>query len=109
MQPIIIKAYANLFPASKEQKNILANICAQAIPSASCEREDNLLRVSFEGVYFPADEFLAAIATSLSQSQTGKLDMLDLEAWRLDRYLFQDGKIIHKASPLNDVLAYSGH
>lgn len=71
--------------------------------------EGDLLRISFEGLYFPVEETLAAVAARLRPDQTGKLDVLDLENWRLERHVFADGRISSGAAPLNNVLDFSGH
>ena len=68
-----------------------------------------MARVSFEGVYFPVDEVLAALARHLRPEHQGKLDVLDLENWRLTRHLFDQGRIRSSSAPLNNVLDYSGH
>ena len=45
----------------------------------------------------------------LMEKHQGKLDVLDLENWRLTRHLFDQGRIRSSSAPLNNVLDYSGH
>ena len=111
-QPVLLKVYGNLFPADETDREALARACADRVPAADGEavlREGDLVRISFEGLYFPAEDVLEAIAARLKPGQQGKLDVLDLEAWRLTRHLFAEGRITSRTAPLNNVLDFSGH
>ena len=110
-QPVLLKVYGNLFPADEADREALAKACADRVP-AECDavlREGDLVRISFEGLYFPVEELLEALAERLAPGQQGKLDVLDLEAWRMTRHLFADGRITSRGAPLNNVLDFSGH
>lgn len=110
-QPVLIKAYGNLYPADSALRNQINRQCRDCAsagdPPASLDGE--LLRISFEGIWFPAEEVLELIKNQLSPDQSGKLDILDLENWRLDRSVFEKGEIFTHSAPLNNVLDYSGH
>ena len=67
--------------------------------------EDGVLRISWEGVYFPLEEILGA----LSSNTEGKLDYLDLEDWTLTRCVPRNGGFHCSKRSLNHVLDYSGH
>lgn len=109
-QPILIKAYGSLWPAGPDLARELRGIAALAQPEAAeVDLDGDLLRIAFEGVYFPGDEFAAAIGRNLDQGMRGRLDILDLEAWRLRRLAVANGAISESRAPLNNVLAYSGH
>lgn len=111
-QPVLLKVYGNLFPADEADREALAKACAGRVPAGDGEavaREGDLVRISFEGLYFPVDEVLEALAARLNPGQQGKLDVLDLEAWRMTRHLFAGGSITSRAAPLNNVLDFSGH
>ena len=111
-QPVLLKVYGNLFPAQEADREALALACADRVPAGDGEAvmlEGDLVRISFEGLYFPVDEVLEAFATRLKPAQQGKLDVLDLEAWRLTRHLFAEGRITSRTAPLNNVLDFSGH
>lgn len=114
-QPVLLKVYGSLYPASESDRKALALACSSRMPQGSAGEEDavvlegDLLRISFEGLFFPADELLAAIAGRLGPEQKGKLDVLDLEAWRLERHVFANGRISQSSAPLNNVLDFSGH
>ena len=71
--------------------------------------EDDLLRISWEGVYFPLEEVLQALAATLAQNAGGKLDYLDLEDWTLTRCIPHNGVFQCSKRSLNHVLDYSGH
>ena len=72
--------------------------------------EGDIVRVTFEGMYFPSEEVLTAFATHLPEQAKGKMDVLDLEAWTLTRHIWEEGTF--QSSPprsLNHVMDYSGH
>ncbi len=111
-QPVRLKVYGSLHPADAETRDAVAGACEGRMPAGQEEAvtlEGDLLRISFEGLYFPVEETLAAVQARLRPEQTGKLDVLDLEAWRLERHVFTDGRISSGAAPLNNVLEFSGH
>lgn len=109
----ILKAYGHVYPVSDDFFADLARACASALPDDAAEpvlaRVGDMARFSFEGVYFPVDEALAAVARHLRPEHKGKLDVLDLENWRLIRHVFAEGRIRVNTAPLNNVLDYSGH
>lgn len=107
-QPVLLKVYASLWPCGQELCAELARISEQAIPAAECVGMDaDLLTIAFEGIYYPVDEVLAAIRAGLQPEQQGRLDALDLEAFRLARYHIGNGAITESSARLNDVLAIS--
>lgn len=109
-QPVLLKVYGNFFPANNLLFQQLTRICASAVSQeqAVVFLEGDLLRISFEGIYFPMDEVLGVFQDFFTPEGRGKLDYLDLENWRMTRYLFKDGKISSSSTPLNNVLDYSG-
>lgn len=110
-QPVLIKIYGSLFPASEPLATAFKKVCAQGLPADThvATLDGQLLRISFEGIYMPLDE-LDQLWRSLAGSEaSGKLDILDLEAWRLMRYTLADGQVNVSSAPLNNVLDYSGH
>ncbi len=68
-----------------------------------------LLRISFEGLYFPLQEVMAALEARLPPQATGRLDYLDLDNWTLTRYERRDGIFVSGTRGLNHVLDHSGH
>jgi len=111
MKHILIKVYAGLHPADAA--------CAEAVRRAGHTvlhdsgeawlfHEGDLLRISFEGVYFPEDDVLAALETCLPAHAQGKMDVLDMEEWELRRYAREDGGFRLSRRGLNHVLEYSG-
>ncbi len=73
------------------------------------ELDGDLIRVSFEGSWFPVQETLDILRAGLTPASHGKLDVLDLDDWTLTRHTFA-GETVHASSaPLNHVLDYSGH
>ena len=113
MSEVLLKVYGNLWPAPEGLLATLDPICAQAMTREVEDtprvcQEGDLLRMSFEGLYFPVDEVLEAIKNRLAPGQQGKLDVLDMEQWRLERHLFADGTVTSRSTSLNNVLDYSG-
>lgn len=111
-QPVLLKIYGHIYPATSIMFTELEKIAKQAMPVPDCSViniKDNLLTISFEGIWFPADEMIKTIQTHLKPEQTGKLDIIDIDAWMLTRYQIHDSSITHSSAHLNNVLAYSGH
>lgn len=107
-QPILIKVYGNLCPGTPELLETLSALCLTALPEAgTVSLEDSLLLISFEGIWFPLENVIEAI--SAWPDLSGKVDYLDIENWRLERYLFENGHASYKSGSLNQVLEYSGH
>ena len=109
---IIIKIYAALHPAGAHCIACVRQAGAGAIPESSepwLFLEHDLLRISFEGLYFPEDDVLKALDTSLPTDACGKMDVLDLETWELRRYTRHDGKFSLVNRDLNHVLGYAEH
>lgn len=105
-----IKVYGHLWPADAALKEALAPVAAAAVPCPEypvLELEGDLLRIAFEGIYFPLDEILQAVAIRLTPQCRGKLDYLDLEAWTLTRHTFRGTNVDSGGAPLNNVLEYS--
>ncbi|MDR2055266.1 MAG: hypothetical protein LBQ10_05290 [Desulfovibrio sp.] len=108
---VILKVYGHIRPVSDELYAVLDKICAGAIADGQDEpvlqRENETARISFEGMYFPVEEILMALAPHLGPEHKGRLDVLDIENWRLTRHVFDGGLRAHSAS-LNNVLDYAG-
>ncbi len=114
-QPILLKVYAAFAPATQEDFRKLSEACTSAIAAEDDHDPfvtmlDDMLRLSFEGLYFPLDD-VAPIIQELAEKKTaGKMDVLDMENWRMTRYQAKgDGRLEIRSAPLNSVLDYSGH
>jgi hypothetical protein len=108
---ILCKAYAGLNPAGEDCRKAVAEAAEGAL---GCDEpwlflEKDLLRIAFEGLYFPLEEVLQALEQSLPPQAEGKLDYLDLEAWTLTRHSFAAGRFTRtQPRDLNQLLDYSG-
>ena len=92
------KTYGHLFPADQHIADAVgAALSDWNIPECT-ELEGDIFRISFEGVFFPLDA-----------ESSGKIDLIDMEAWTLTRAAFSGTEITVKTVGLNHVLAYSGH
>lgn len=109
----LLKVYGHVYPVSDAFYADLEAAYAGAMPDDTDEsvlcREGDMARFSFEGVYFPVDETLEVLNRHLRPEHQGKLDVLDLENWRLIRHVFEQGRIRTRSAPLNNVLDYAGH
>jgi hypothetical protein len=111
-QPLL-KVYGHIYPVDDALYAALEHACADAMPDEDdipvLEHDGDMARFSFEGTYFPLDEVLAVLTAHVRAEHQGKLDILDLEAWKLTRHTFAQGRISVHSAPLNNVLDYSGH
>ncbi len=111
---ILLKVYGHLYPTTAADEEALRAATSGAIAdpvSADVPliaRTKDLLTISFEGIYFPLAEVMCALKALLRPEQTGKLDVLDVDAWSMCRYRFNKGHIEEHAADLNAVLDYSG-
>ncbi len=110
MDNVIIKVYGNLYPADAAMLKKLAvpgdaaalNM-VQDQPILSLD--GSILRLCFEGVYFPMEDFMDELQKKLQPGQQGKFDYFDLEEWRLTRWLVEDGKMGEaKVIPINNAM-----
>lgn len=112
MRDPLVKAYGHVYPAGAPLEDALRAALREALPDNDdvplLERDGDMLRISFEGGYFPEEEVVSVLRTAPGRT-LGKLDVLDLENWCLTRHAFRDGRLHTSAAPLNNVLDYSGH
>ena len=111
-QPLL-KVYGHIYPVDKALYAALEHACADAMPDEDdlpvIEHDGDMARISFEGIYFPLDDVLDVLTAHVRAEHKGKLDVLDLESWRLIRHTFTQGRVDVHSAPLNNVLDYSGH
>lgn len=100
LRPCPQKALAPLFEALR----LMGDEAAETLVL-----QGELLNIGYEGVFFPVEDFLQALAPFLDKNSTGKLDYIDMEAWQLTRYNFENGFITSASRSLNSVLDHSGH
>lgn len=111
---VLIKVYGNLYPASPALCGILADCCRAGCVSENddtpvVELCGDLLRISYEGMFFPLDDVLESLMPRLTATMQGKIDYLDLENWTLTRHTINGTSLNVSSSPLNNVMDYSGH
>jgi len=104
-----IKAFGGLSPATPQMLQAFQNVCEGWSVEVDVELAGDLLRFSFEGVFFPMDDIIEALSPLLTEASTGRFDLLDIEGWSITRYTFAQGKVSHNTRDLNTVLDYSGH
>lgn len=108
----LFKVYGHIHPVDVALYAGLERICASALPDTEdipvLEKDGDMARISFEGTYFPDTEALDFLSARLDPLHQGKLDILDMDGWRMTRHVFRDGRIQSQTVPLNHVLAHSG-
>lgn len=111
MKTAMVKVYGYLRPCPQSaMPQLLAALRLMGGEAADAlTLEGDLLNVGYEGVFFPVEDFLQALAPLLDTASAGKLDYMDMEAWTLTRYSFENGFITSASRPLNHVLDHSGH
>ena len=111
-QQVVLKVYGHIWPVTAEFVGQLGQCLRDAMPTNDdvpllCH-EGDMARISFEGIHFPVDEVLELVRGQLDASQRGKLDVLDMENWRMQRHVFEAGQIRSSAAPLNHVMDFAG-
>ncbi len=112
MPGILVKVYASLFPADLPCAQALHEALGPFIGRDEAERsvtlERGLLNLGYEGRYFPLEEALEILLACSARGASGRLDYLDLEAWRMIRHTISLGLVETASASLNNVLDYSG-
>ena len=111
MKRILVKVYAWLHPIDVACADAVRRAGDAAIHDSGetwLFHEHDLLRISFEGIYFPEDEVIASLEACLPACARGKVDVLDMEDWELRRYTREGGTFRLSRRGLNHVLEYSG-
>lgn len=110
---IIVKVYGAFHPADESCFAAIAKAGRDAVGQVEpwLFFENGLIRIAFEGLYFPAEEVLEALKSALPEEAQGRLDYLDLEAWTLTRHVLRPGGdfIAPATRSLNHVLDHAGH
>lgn len=103
------KAFGHLFPADAALfAAVETALSGWNLPDCT-ELSGDLLRIDFEGVFFPLDDVLEAVRPFLTPESVGKIDLIDMEQWTLTRTTFAGTAMTTKTVGLNHVLDYSGH
>jgi len=111
---VLMKVYGHIYPVAEDEERALWRVLQTAITdpiSADIpllERDHDMVRISFEGLYFPLDDMLAVIRDYIHPTQNGKVDVLNIEEWSMLRLRIEQGATSIRTSPLNAVLDYSG-
>ena len=110
MKGILVKVYAGLHPTDAACVDAVRRAGAEALHDSGEDwlvHDRDLLRISFEGLYFPEDEVIAALDACLPMQAQGKLDVIDMEGWELRRYMREDGAFRLLRRDLDQILEYS--
>ena len=104
MRPVLMKAYAGLHPVDERALAAVEAVLGDWHIRDAAELRGDLLRIAFEGDYFPGEEVAAALKAFLTPESRGKLDVMDLEAWTLQRFFFDHGHLFSRTASLNQAL-----
>ena len=111
MYQVFMKVYGAFHPTDLSVDKALSSLQPQIVgDSPWFYRTNDMINISYEGIWFPVEDALDLLTQTLSPESIGKVDVLDLDAWTLTRHQWQDGQF--QSSPardLNSVLDYSGH
>lgn len=109
-QPVLVKVYGGLKPVSVLLRKNLRHILETACPAenANLSYNGDMCVISFEGIYFPLEEILAEVCQNADDDTSGRLDVLDIENWKLCRHEINGREIHARDNCLNNVLDYSG-
>ena len=88
MQDTLVKAYGMLRPADGDALSAAEGVLSSWFIEDAVDLDDGALWIHHEGTYFPHEELASALAPFLCPASTGKMDIMDLEAWTLCRYYF---------------------
>ncbi len=106
---IIIKVYGHIWPCNQSlMEGLIPLMPTDNQDEETISFEKDLLRISYEGMYFPLDEVLQKLQGFLQANSLGKIDYIDLEEWTLNRHEIKGKQIIAKKTSLNQVLDFSG-
>ncbi len=92
MRPVIMKVYGNLYPVDKTCFEEVEQVLTAWNIEDSVFYEKDMVRISYEGEYFPCDEVSEILKSYHAETTEGKLDCMDLEEWTLARYSFKKNK-----------------
>ncbi len=111
MNQIFIKIYGAFHPVPLSVDEALTTLRKQVIGDEEYFfRTNDMINISYEGIWFPLEDALKALGETLPVSATGKLDVLDLEDWTLTRHVWENGEFVSsRPRDLNTILDYSGH
>lgn len=118
-QPVVLKVYASFAPVRPWVVDRLTAIAREAMG-----REDeevpivsvlgDMVRLSFEGLYFPWDEATVVFEKAVAEGARGKMDVLDMENWTMTRFESAEERgtggfhLKRGKVPLNHVMDFSG-
>lgn len=110
MSNILLKVYGGFLPAPEKMDEEILGLSHLVMGEDSFfERDGNLINISFEGIYFPVDELLEILKGHLLPESEGRLDVMDMEAWTLTRYVWEKNQFeASRPRNLNQVMEYSG-
>lgn len=100
-----VKVYAGIHPAGPAEEAALRQVLGDwQMDQQAVELEGDILRISFEGLFFPAEDCVNALKPLLTEQSRGKVDRLDLENWLLERWILDYGRVSYRRASLDQAL-----
>ncbi len=105
----LIKVYASLYPADTAALDAVNAVLDSWYVEGAAELAGDLLRISHEGEYFPAEDVVNVLTPFLRPESRCRLDEIDLEAWTLRRWFFDYGRVMLRKASLDQALESCAH
>jgi len=106
MNNVLVKTYASICPASDGLYSAMRTLLEDWHVEEALSRRGDTMLISYEGIYFPAEQAAQIIGAHLDNKSEGKLDYLDLENWQLHRYLILGRHLAYRNASLDLSLEY---
>ena len=104
MRPVLVKAYGSFYPASEDVLAAVDAVLSSWFIEDAAELKKDMLVIGFEGDAFPDEEVISCLKPFMTSETRGKLDVMDLEAWTLRRWIFTGREMMVKMATLNKAL-----
>lgn len=104
-----MKVYGSVHPLQATEQAKLVKALEILLDDDVVDTSGDMVRISYEGMYFPIDEVLEIIHEYLHEQSAGRIDYIDMDAWRLHRHIIEGTTITEKTNNLNNILDYAGH
>ncbi len=109
MRHILVKVYGSVHPLAPEDRDSLLKRLEILLDDEAVDFDGDMVRMSYEGMYFPIDEVLEIVQEYLHAGSQGRIDYIDMDGWRLHRHMIEGTTITEKSNNLNNILDFAGH
>ncbi|NCC23741.1 MAG: hypothetical protein EOM25_00880 [Deltaproteobacteria bacterium] len=96
-----LKLYATIKGASEPDLDVL---CSLGPEFEVCRQGPGTADIAYEGGYMAHEEIVDLISRSVARQGRAWIDVIDVEAWEMERYLIDPEGTLSKTIPLNEAL-----